>query len=142
MKYDAEKSGQRIKDAREKMGFTQKFVADKIGLTQPTVYQQESGKSKPTPDALIWYSENYHVSVDYLLGLTDKPFYEHKSGNAIYITTSKKPPDVSGGESEPVAEKTFTVNSDELPANRQELEQFVRDLLREVIPDQKTDEQK
>jgi transcriptional regulator with XRE-family HTH domain len=140
--YNSIDVGARLRDLREKRGLSQKQVSEKLGLSQSSIAQYESGKTELTSKVLVLYSELYIVSVDYLLGLTDKPMNEHKNGNTIYFTTSKKPPDLSTGEPETIVEKSFTLNSDGLPANRQELEQLVRNLLREMMPVLKKDEQK
>lgn len=62
---------QRIKDLRCDHDFTQKAVADKLGmhLTQYQVY--ERGEVKIPIDFFIDLARLYNVSLDYLAGLTD-----------------------------------------------------------------------
>lgn len=52
--------------------FTQKQVAERIGLAISAVSSYESGVRYPSYDVLVKLCRMYHVSVDYLLGLEDK----------------------------------------------------------------------
>ena len=51
----------------------QKDVAEKIGTTRQTVSNWISGNAVPDMSALVKIASAYHISVDYLLGLTDQP---------------------------------------------------------------------
>ena len=62
----------RIKDLREDNDLTQKEVADYLGMKQPQYYRYENGQRDIPTDILIKLSKYYNVSVDYILGLTDK----------------------------------------------------------------------
>lgn len=61
----------RLKELREKKGYLQKFVADKLGIRSNTLSGYENGTRSPDPDMLVAISELYDVTVDYLLGKTD-----------------------------------------------------------------------
>lgn len=63
---------QRIKDLREDNDKTQKQLADYLGMKQPQYYRYENGQRDIPTDILIKLSKYYNVSVDYILGLTDK----------------------------------------------------------------------
>lgn len=54
------------------MKLTQKQVADRIGLAISAVSSYESGTRYPSYETLIKLSRMFHVSTDYLLGLTEK----------------------------------------------------------------------
>ena len=54
------------------MKLTQKQVADRIGLAISAVSSYESGTRYPSYDVLIKLAQIFHVSTDYLLGLTNK----------------------------------------------------------------------
>ncbi|MCL2255294.1 MAG: helix-turn-helix domain-containing protein [Firmicutes bacterium] len=56
-----------IKELRKQSGYTQAFVAEKIGVRQSSYNKYESGKSRPEYENLIKLSKLYDVSVDYLL---------------------------------------------------------------------------
>ncbi len=65
--------GNRLKDAREAIGLTQKELAERVGMSEQQIYRYESDKSDPTGEALSKLSRVLSVSVDYLLGLVDNP---------------------------------------------------------------------
>ena len=64
--------GEKLKSLRVEKKLTQKQVADRIGLAISAVSSYESGTRYPSYDALIKLSHIFHVSTDYLLGITDK----------------------------------------------------------------------
>lgn len=64
--------GEKLRSLRIENKLTQKQVADRIGLAISAVSSYESGTRYPSYDALIKLSKMFHVSTDYLLGLTSK----------------------------------------------------------------------
>ncbi len=62
----------RLKELREQRGFTQARLAQEIGTSQQTISRIEAGKSLIPMDLAINASNYFHVSVDYLLGLTEE----------------------------------------------------------------------
>ena len=62
---------ERLKELRKLYGYTQKDVAARLGITQPSYIRYENGTSEPTLQCLANISAIYDVSVDYLLGLRD-----------------------------------------------------------------------
>lgn len=71
---------QRIRDLREDNDLTQTRVAEILGVGQRAYAYYESGTRTLPPEVLCALAGFYHVSTDYLLGLTDvkKPY---PSGN-------------------------------------------------------------
>ena len=63
---------QRIRNMREDRDMKQKDVASLLNVSQATYSRYESGFLDIPSSVLIVLSEYYGVSVDYLLGLTDK----------------------------------------------------------------------
>jgi transcriptional regulator with XRE-family HTH domain len=63
----------RFKECRESKGLSQKYVAFAIGVKPPQISKWEAGVTGPSQKNCIKLAELYHVSVDYLLGLTDDP---------------------------------------------------------------------
>lgn len=57
---------------REDNDKTQKELAEYLGMKQPQYYRYENGLRDIPTDILIKLSKYYNVSVDYILGLTDK----------------------------------------------------------------------
>lgn len=64
--------GNKLKNLRKQRRLTQKQVADRIGLAISAVSSYEAGTRYPSYDILIKLARIYHVSTDYLLGMTDK----------------------------------------------------------------------
>ena len=64
--------GEKLKSLRIEKNLTQKQVADRIGLAISAVSSYESGTRYPSYDVLVKLARIFHVSTDYLLGITDK----------------------------------------------------------------------
>mgnify|MGYP002474733966 FL=1 len=60
-----------MKELREERGYTQKQVADKLGLNSVTYLHYEKEQREPPLALLADMAQLYAVTVDYLLGLTD-----------------------------------------------------------------------
>lgn len=65
---------QRIRDLREDADLTQKQVGEAINIPQRTYAYYESGQRMVPPQVLCALADFYNVSVDYILGRTDKLF--------------------------------------------------------------------
>lgn len=63
---------QRIRDLREDHDLKQTDIAKLLNVTQPTYSDYERGILEISLSSLVTLSNFYQVSVDYLLGLTDK----------------------------------------------------------------------
>ncbi len=63
--------GQKLKFLRKENGLTQKQIAERIGLAVSAVSSYESGARYPSYKVLVKLARIYHVSTDYLMGLTD-----------------------------------------------------------------------
>ena len=61
----------RLKNLRMAQGYTKTDVAKAAGVTRRTVYGWESDTMTPTTANIIQLAKLFHVSADYLLGLTD-----------------------------------------------------------------------
>lgn len=62
--------GEKLKSLRIENKLTQKQVADRIGLAVSAVSSYEAGTRYPSYESLIKLSRIFHVSTDYLLGIT------------------------------------------------------------------------
>lgn len=60
--------GRRMKDKRKHLGYTQKEVADRIGIARTTYAMYESESRDPDTKTLERLADFYGVSTDYLLG--------------------------------------------------------------------------
>lgn len=61
----------KIKEAREKAGYSQKELAEIIGVAPNTFHGYESGKHDPKSDLLIKIANACKVTTDFLLGTSD-----------------------------------------------------------------------
>ena len=61
-------NGERIKYLREKNGFTQKDIANKLGMEPAAISKYELDMREPNIEALKKLSSIFNVSIDYLLG--------------------------------------------------------------------------
>ncbi len=96
--------GKRLKYQRAMFGVSQEKLAEIIGCSTQYIYQIESGKCKPSIDALLSISDYFGVSIDYLLKGNDnnsndildavlKDFSPHQReslANTIMLIRSKK----------------------------------------------------
>jgi len=55
-----------------RLGITQAEFADAVGITQAAISQYLSGSREPSAKILTQISKIYHVSTDWLLGVTSK----------------------------------------------------------------------
>ena len=60
----------RIKDLRITSGMTQSALAKKLNITRSSVNAWEMGLSVPSTTYIVELSHLFHVSTDYLLGLS------------------------------------------------------------------------
>lgn len=63
----------RIRDLRDDHDMKQRDVAAYLNCSQQVYSNYELGQRDIPTDILIRLAELYHVSIDYLLGQTDKP---------------------------------------------------------------------
>ncbi len=64
---------QRIRDLREDQDKKQQEIAKYLGVTQSTYSEYEGGTINIPIDMLIKLADLYHVSLDYLVGRSDRP---------------------------------------------------------------------
>ncbi|MDE6059110.1 MAG: helix-turn-helix domain-containing protein [Clostridia bacterium] len=59
---------EKLLEQRTLYGYTQRQVAEHLGISQPSYIRYENGSSEPTLENLVKIADLYEVSVDYLLG--------------------------------------------------------------------------
>lgn len=64
--------GDRIKEARDKNGYTQSALAKALGISRSAVNAWEMGVSVPSAQYLVELSKLFNVSADFLLDLNRK----------------------------------------------------------------------
>ena len=65
--------GDRVYLLRKKAGLNQKQLGEVLGLSNKAICTMESGQRGTTIEKLVLLAEYFHVSTDYLLGITDDP---------------------------------------------------------------------
>lgn len=63
----------RLRDIREDTDLTQSEVAKHLGIAQTVYSRYERGYQTIPLELLIQLADLYHVSIDYLVGRTNKP---------------------------------------------------------------------
>ena len=61
----------RLKELRNKLGYTQSDLAKKLSITRASVNAWEMGLSSPSTPFLVELSRIFHITTDYLLGLDE-----------------------------------------------------------------------
>ena len=69
--FSKELFGERVSVIRKQHGETQKMLGDTIGMSSNNVSEMEGGKKTTTSEKIAKICHHYHVSADYLLGLSD-----------------------------------------------------------------------
>lgn len=64
---------ERVKNLREGIGVSQRKLAQKIGVTQASIYRYENDLADIPAETLVWYANYFDVSLDYIFGRTDSP---------------------------------------------------------------------
>lgn len=62
----------RLKDLRKERKMTQLQLAMELNMSQNTISRYETGERQAGYDELIKLADYFNVSVDYILGRTDK----------------------------------------------------------------------
>lgn len=62
-----------LRTARERKGFTQKEMAERIGVAKSTYSLYESGNREPNVQTIKKIADTLNVSADELLGIDDTP---------------------------------------------------------------------
>lgn len=63
----------RIRELRKKRGITQLKMAMDLEVNQNSISRYENGERQPDINELIRIADYFGVSIDYLVGRTDRP---------------------------------------------------------------------
>ena len=69
--FSKELFGKRVSEVRKMNHETQQVLGDAIGMSSNNLSEMESGKKTTTSEKIAKICRHYHVSADYLLGLSD-----------------------------------------------------------------------
>jgi transcriptional regulator with XRE-family HTH domain len=78
--------GQRIKQLRESLGMSQQSLAEKLGISRPSISLIENGERKVCAEELKKLAAVFNLSVDVLLDPGKEPQIMIKEGRAAYGT--------------------------------------------------------
>ncbi len=62
---------ERLRGLREQKGFSQRELANELGVSNSSIGMYESGKRKPDPEMLEAIADYFNVDIDYLVGRSD-----------------------------------------------------------------------
>lgn len=79
------KVGRRIVKVRKLRGFTQKELADRIGITRDILASYESGRAHLNDEMIIRFSIALRISADELLGLKKSDYFDNEPPNIRLI---------------------------------------------------------
>ena len=65
--------GKRLKALRESIKLSQAKIGELVGLKQSSINRYEGGLAEAPYRVLLWYSDYFDVSMDYIFGRCDKP---------------------------------------------------------------------
>ena len=65
--------GERVYLLRKQAGLSQKQLGVVLGLSNKAICTMEGGSRGTTIERLVMLAEYFHVSTDYMLGITDDP---------------------------------------------------------------------
>ena len=88
----------RLKEMRKECKLTQKQVAAMLGITESTYCGYETGKRQPDLQKVSELAKIFNVSVDYLLGNVNDPFF--------VLDTEKIKADINSYEKDPEPSQT------------------------------------
>lgn len=83
---------ERLQQLRKREKLQQKELAAEVGVTANAISMMEKGRRETTFEKLVFLAEFFHVSTDYLLGVTDDPSRrEAPPEEALVLYRSLKP---------------------------------------------------
>ena len=80
MMLDLNIFGVRLRCLRKEQDLVLADIAKLLGVSATQAGDMENGKTGTSLQRLVMLAEFYHVSTDYLLGITDDPTWRGKSG--------------------------------------------------------------
>lgn len=74
---------ERIKQLRKKLHLNQSEFCEKLGIKQSTLSSYENGTVSPSNDVLYAIATQYHISLDWLFGISDKEVSLSSMGDIV-----------------------------------------------------------
>ena len=76
----------RVKELRKERRLKQEELAAKINVSQQTISRIENGENSLPADILIQLSNYFHVSIDYILKVSDKRLTQEYQIELLHLT--------------------------------------------------------
>ena len=70
--------GSKIKEERKRQGLTLEALSEQIGISKNFLWEIEAGRKAPALNTLYNLGATLHISVDYLMGLSNERTYVHQ----------------------------------------------------------------
>lgn len=84
--------GERLAYLRRREGISQKELGKKLNISHYTISSYEKGRSEPNDEIKARIAQYFNVSLDYLVGLIEKPLPFDRETRALYLPRSMEPP--------------------------------------------------
>ena len=110
-------NGERIRYLREKNGFTQKEVANRLGVESAAISKYELDMREPNIEALKKLATLFNVSIDYLLGRTPDILVSEVDRDIIEIPALKRKYNLLKGKIDKVKEEYTNINATNIAIN-------------------------
>lgn len=80
----------RIKELRENKGMSQQALADKLNLSQQSIYKYENGLAEPSISTLKELAHFFNTSIDYIVEFNDNDqFLTYEKSKEIDFSSNK-----------------------------------------------------
>lgn len=105
---------ERIRELRKAAGLTQQQLGDILGVAKNTVSQYETGRNEPNDSIKIAMANYFNVSLDYLVGETDRSGFDSKT------------PSVFASEITAAGITAIHTYASLTPANKKRVEEYIQ----------------
>ena len=83
--------GERLAYLRRREGISQKELGKKLNISHYTISSYEKGRSEPNDEIKVRIAQYFNVSLDYLVGLIEKPYPFDREKGVLYLPQSVDP---------------------------------------------------
>ena len=77
--------GKRLTELRKRANLSQKELGEQLGVSHYTISAYEKERSEPSDAIKVKLANQFNVSIDYLVGLIDRPLPFRREQTAIKV---------------------------------------------------------